>query len=152
MVGLTAAGLVTIGAPTFAARPVTETTHWKHFVEPITDLVLACSKDSPFYIITSTSNAVFHSTFFAAGREHDTFTQTGRFVAVPDPLEDPALPSYTGRFTVRGNFNENGKTVQGSDTFNLRGTGSDGSRISIHANDHFNVRPNGTVKGFFRCR
>jgi hypothetical protein len=27
------------------------------------------------------------------------------------PVDDPSLPSYTGKFTVWGGFNANGKTV-----------------------------------------
>ncbi len=40
---------------------------------------------------------------------HATFTQTGTFVAVP--LTDASLPSYTGKFTIWGGFNANGKVV-----------------------------------------
>ena len=80
---------------------------------------------------------------------HATFTQTGTFVAVP--MGDPSLPSYTGTFTIRGGFNDNGKTVNGSFTFNIHGTGSDGTTFSTHFGDHFDVRPDGTVNEFFRC-
>ena len=61
---------------------------------------------------------------------HATFTQTGTFVAVP--LDDPSLPSYTGKFTIWGGFNANGTTVNGTFTFNLHGTGSDGSTFNTH--------------------
>ena len=76
----------------------------------------------------------------------DLFTQTGTFVAVP--LEDPSLPSYTGKVTIWGGFNANGTTVNGTFTFNLSATGSDGSTINTHQVDHFNVRPDGTVNEF----
>jgi len=82
-------------------------------------------------------------------RSPSTFTQTGTFSAVP--LEDPSLPSFTGRFTIWGGFNQNGKTVNGTFTFNLSGTGSDGSTVSFHTTEHFNVRPDGTVNEFFHC-
>jgi hypothetical protein len=52
---------------------------------------------------------------------------------------------------VWGNFNQNGTTVNGTFTFNLTGWGSDGSMISNHENDHFNVRPDGSVNEFFHC-
>ena len=39
-----------------------------------------------------------HETIFDDGRVHAAFTQTGTFSAVP--LEDPSLPSYTGRVTI----------------------------------------------------
>ena len=60
---------------------------------------------------------------------HGTFTQTGTFVAVP--LNDPSLPSYTGRVTIWGGFNANGTTVNGTFTFNVRATGSDGSTSAL---------------------
>jgi hypothetical protein len=69
----------------------------------------------------------------------------------PPPLEDPSLPSYTGKVTIWGGFNANGATVNGTFTFNLRATGSDGSTINTHQVDHFNQRPDGTVNEFFHC-
>ena len=81
-------------------------------------------------------------------RVHATFTQTGTFVAVP--LE-AGLPSYTGKVTIWGGFNQNNQVVNGTFTFNLHATGSDGSRLSFNASDHFNVRPDGSVNEFFHC-
>src|SRR5687767_12155817 len=108
-----------------------------------------CVEEGPLYTITTTSHLVLHETIFGDGRVHATFTQTGTFVAVP--LDDPSLPSYTGKFTQWGGFNANGTTVNGTFTFNLSATGSDGSTINLHQVDHFNVRPDGTVNEFFRC-
>jgi len=144
-------GLLSIGAPAFAAPPETETTVQKNLVETFVDIVPTsnCVEEGPLYTITTTTNLVEHSTVFADGREHDTFTQTGTFVAVP--LEDPSLPSYTGKVTIWGGFNANGTTVNGTFTFNLSATGSDGSTINTHQVDHFNVRPDGTVNEFFHC-
>jgi hypothetical protein len=112
-------------------------------------VVPSCQGGGPLYTITTTSNAVEHTTTFDDGRIHATFTQTGTFVAVP--LDDPSLPSYTGKFTVWGGFNQNGTTVNGTNTFNVRGTGSDGSTFSSSQVQHFNVRPDGTVHEFFHC-
>lgn len=144
-----AAGLLSIAAPAFAQPPTTVTTHEKGLVETFVDVVPTCEEDGPLYTITTTSNLVMHETIFDDGRIHATFTQTGKFVAVP--LEDPSLPSFTGSFTVWGGFNQNGKTVNGTFTFSVRGEGSDGSMLSTHATEHFNVRPDGTVNEFFRC-
>ena len=149
LVGLMAAGLLLVGAPAFAQPPVTTTTVEKNLVETFVDVIPSCEEGGPLYTITTTSNLVEHRTVFDDGREHDTFTQTGTFVAVP--LEDPTLPSYTGKFTVWGGFNQNGNTVNGTFTFNVRGTGSDGSTFSNHVTDHFNQRPDGTVNEFFHC-
>jgi hypothetical protein len=151
IVSLMTVGLLSIGAPAFAAPPETETTVQKNLVETFVDIVPTsnCVEEGPLYTITTTTNLVEHSTVFADGREHDTFTQTGTFVAVP--LEDASLPSYTGKVTIWGGFNANGTTVNGTFTFNLSATGSDGSTINTHEVDHFNVRPDGTVNELFHC-
>ena len=149
LVGLVATGLLLVGAPAFAQPPVTETTVQKNLVETFVDVVPTCEGGGPLYTITTTSNLVEHTTTFDDDRVHETFTQTGTFVAVP--LEDPSLPSYTGKFTTWGGFNQNGNTVNGTFTFNVRGTGSDGSTFSNHVTDHFNERPDGTVNEFFHC-
>jgi hypothetical protein len=149
MVSLVTAGLVTIGAPAFAAPPVTTTTHTKNFVETFVDVFPTCSEDAPLYTITTTSNSVEHTTIFDDGREHDTFTQTGTAVGVP--LDDPSLPSFTAKFTIWGGFNANGATVNGTFTFNVNGTLSDGSKFSTHQVEHFNVRPDGSAQEFFHC-
>ena len=146
--GLLAVGLLSIAAPAFAQPPTTVTTHEKGLVETFVDVIPSCDEDGPLFTITTTSNLVLHETIFDDGRVHATFTQTGTFVAVP---LDSSLPSFTGKFTTWGNFNQNGKTANSSFTFNLRGTGSDGSRVSVHQNGHFNARPDGTVNEFFRC-
>jgi len=143
------AGLLFVGTPAFAAPPVTETTHQKGVVETFDDVFPTCEGGGPLYTITTTSNRVEHTTTFADGRIHATFTDTGTFVAVP--RDDPSLPSLTGKFTIWGGFNANGKTLNGTFTFSVRGTGSDGSTFKIHLTEHFNERPDGTVNEFFRC-
>ena len=147
--GLLAAGLFSIAAPAFAQPPTNTTTHEKGLVEQFVDVVPSCEGGGALYNITTTTNLVMHETIFEDGRVHATFTQTGKFTATP--RDNASLPSYMGRFTVWGNFNQNGTTVNGTFTFNLTGWGSDGSMISNHENDHFNVRPDGSVNEFFHC-
>ena len=149
LVGVMAAGLLLVGAPAFAQPPVNTTNVQKNLVETFVDVVPSCEGGGPLYTITTTSNLVEHETVFDDGRVHATFTQTGTFVAVP--LEDPSLPSYTGKFKTWGGLNQNGSTVNGTFTFNVRGTGSDGSSFTNHSTDHFNERPDGTVNEFFHC-
>jgi hypothetical protein len=141
--------LVLVAGPAYAGPPTTETNTAKGLVETFVDVVPTCEGGGPLYTITTTSNLIEHETVFDDGRVHATFTQTGTFSAVP--LEDPSLPSYTGKFTVWGGFNANGSTVNGTFTFNVRGTGSDGSTFSNHAVEHFNERPDGSVHEFFHC-
>jgi hypothetical protein len=80
-----AAGLLLVGAPAFAQPPVTETTVQKNLVETFVDIVpnSNCVEEGPLYTITTTTNLVEHTTTFDDGRVHETFTQTGTFVAVP---------------------------------------------------------------------
>jgi hypothetical protein len=143
------AALVLATGPAFAQPPVTETVTEKNVVETFVDVVPGCEGGGPLYTITTTSNRISHITAFDDGRIHATFTDTGTFVATP--LEDPSLPSYTGKFTVWGGFNDTGGAVNGTFTFNVRGTGSDGSTFNNHVTDHFNTTPNGTEFLFTHC-
>ena len=150
LVGVLAAGLMVVfAAGSAAAAPVTETHTEKGLVDTFEDVLPSCEDGAP-YLITTTSNLVEHETVFDDGRAHFTFTQTGTAVGVP--LDDPSLPTFTAKFTVWGGFNQNSDTVaNGTFTFNVRGTLSDGSTFSNHSVDHFNVRPDGTVTEFFHC-
>jgi hypothetical protein len=142
--------LVALVVPTgpASAAPTTTTTHEHGVVETFVDVRPGCEVGAPLYEITTTSNRVSHQTLFADGREHDTFTDSGTFTA--EPL-DPSLPSYAGKFTIWGGFNANKKSVNGTFTFNVHGTGSDGSTLRNHSVEHFNVRPDGSVQEFFKC-
>jgi hypothetical protein len=149
--GVLAGGLLLLfGGTAVAASPETNTTTQRNLVETFVDVVPSCEAGGPAYQITTTSNAIEHETVFADGRIHATFTETGTFVAVP--LEDPSLPSFTGSFSVRGGFNQENEVVVGTFTFSERGKGSDGPQFTFHTTGHFNVRPDGTVNDFFRCR
>ena len=141
--------LFLVAGPAYAGPPTTDTNIEKGLVETFVDVVPTCEGGGPLYTITTTSNLVEHETVFDNGSVHATFTQTGTFSAVP--LDDPSLPSYTGRFAVWGGFNQSGSTVNGTFTFDVRGTGSDGSTFSNSSVEHSNVRPDGTVNEFFHC-
>lgn len=148
--GVLAGGLfLLLGGTALAAPPQTETTTQKNVVETFVDVVPSCVGGGPLYTITTTSNVIEHSTVFDTGQVHATFTQTGTFSAVP--LNNPALPSYTGKFTAWGGFNDSGGAVNGTDTFSVRGTGSDGSSFSNHVVDHFNTTPTGAAFFFTHC-
>jgi hypothetical protein len=152
LIGVLAAGLITVfTAGTAAAAPETTTSHEHGLVETFVDVVPTCDDSAPaLYTITTTSNLVEHETVFADGRVHATFTQAGKFVAVP--LADPSLPSYTGRFATWGGFNQNSDSVvNGTNTFSVSGTGSDGSTFRVNEVQHFNQRPDGSVNEFFHC-
>ena len=144
---LTVGLVLSLALPAWAGPPVTETTT----VQGVTETIV----DTPFcepgatHEITLTYNLVEHATLFDDGRAHFTFTQTGTFVA--EPL-DPSEQSASGHFAIWGGFNANGKTVNGTFTFNANGSFEDGTKISVHAVEHFNVRPDGTEFFFSRCK
>jgi hypothetical protein len=132
-----------------AAPPVSNTNeHQKNLVETFVDVIPTCDAPGELYVITITSNFHLKETVFANGNVHATFTQNGKVSAVP---EDGTGPSYTGNFAQWGNFNQNNKTTNGTFTFHVNLTGSDGSKVHHHENDHFNVRPDGSVREFFKC-
>ena len=144
-----AAAVTVIAAPAAASAqpPVTETTNLHGVTETFIDEAPTC-EGGPAYEITATYNLVEHVTAFEDGRVHATFTQTGTFVAVA--LEE-GEPDASGRFTVWGGFNQNNKSVNGTFTFNVRGTFETGERISTHVVDHFNVTPTGAAFFFTKC-
>jgi hypothetical protein len=144
LVVLLTAGLVVASAT--AAPPTTETTNVKA-TDTFVDVLPTC-ENGDLYEITLDYNLVEHTTTFDNGRVHATFTQTGTFVA--KALEPGGLDA-SGHVTIWGGFNDNGKAVNGTFTFNLTGKYSDGTKISFHAVDHFNTRPDGSENFFSRC-
>lgn len=143
---LSAALVVAMALPAGAAPPVTETNVEHGLTETFIDF-FTCDEDD-LYEITVSFMLIEHVTEFPDGRVHFTFTQTGTFDAVPlDPADQPA----SGHFAVWGGFNDNGKTVNGTFTFNVNGRYADGSKISTHFVGHFNVRPDGSENFFERC-
>jgi hypothetical protein len=143
LVVLVTAGLLAASA---TAAPKTETVTVKD-TETFIDVLPMCEDSSP-YEITLDYNLVEHSTVLADGREHGTFTQTATFVA---KALEPGDLDASGHVTIWGGFNGNGKTVNGTFTFNLSGTYSDGTKITFHTMDHFNTRPDGSENFFSRC-
>jgi hypothetical protein len=151
LIGNVATAMVLIGAtPALADPPITETINEKVVNTFVDFLPNSCERGGPLYTFTTTNNRVEHSTTFDDGRIQGTVLETGTFVAVP--LEDPSLPTYTGKFTnLNSFFVENGMVVTNASTTTVHGTGSDGSTFKIHFTVHTNVPPTGTINEFFRC-
>ncbi|MGH8926626.1 MAG: hypothetical protein ACRDWA_18685 [Acidimicrobiia bacterium] len=145
---LVVAVVVGLAVPAVAAPPTTETVTVHGVTETFVDVAPTCEGGGPLFEITLTFNAVEHTTSFADGRIHVTFTQTGTFVAVP---LDPADQGASGHFTVWGGFNQNKQTVNGTFTLNINGQFDDGTKISTHLVDHFNVTPAGAEFFFTHC-
>jgi hypothetical protein len=140
------AGLFLVGPAAMAAGPVTTVTHVHGLTETFVDVGPDC-EGTGLYEITVTYNLVDKVSVFDDGRVHATFTQVGTFEAV-SLVGDPG---GSGHFTVWGGFNQNQSTVNGTFTFNLTGALDDGTRLSSHSVDHFNVRPDGVANEFTLC-
>jgi hypothetical protein len=144
---LVAAATLLGAIPAAAAPPETVTIVEKNVTDTFVD-TFRCEFAEEFEI-TVTFNHIEHVTAFPDGRVHFTFTDTGTFEA---EALDPTQPDASGRFTIWGGFNDNGKTVNGTFTLSITGRFEDGTRINTQAVDHFNVRPDGMEFFFGRCR
>lgn len=139
--------VVGLAIPAVAAPPVTETIIRHDVTETIVEF-FTCELEDGLYEITLNYFSIEKSTVFEDGRAHFTFTQTGTFEAVP---LDPSQLDASGHFTVWGGFNLNNSTVNGTFTFNVHGEYEDGTQISTHLVDHFNVTPTGAEFFFTHC-
>lgn len=98
--------------------------------------------------VTITFNGVVHVTMdTTTGTGHMTETMTGDFVFVPD---DPMQPTFTGHFTSWDGENQNIQNFTATATFNLHGTGSDGSRLQSNLLAHISVSATGITIQFFK--
>lgn len=135
---LAAVSALCLAAGAVAAPPITnETEIVKNGTDSFLD-VNPCTGDAAQ--ISLVFNSVFHITEFANGTVHVTGTATGTFTV--DTL-DPTKPDFSGRFTNWFGFNGNTKSVNGTFTFTVRGTGTDGTRLRFQEVGHFTLNANG---------
>ena len=132
-------GLLLVGAPSVFADTSTVKNGSQTFVD-----VIPCGAPGN-YLITLTFNAVEHTSAAANGSEHETFTMTGTFTAVP---VSGAGPSYTGHFTTWDGDNGNAKNVTFTVTVTIHAIGSDGSRLTFHDTVHLNTSASGLLVVF----
>ncbi len=102
--------------------------------------------------VTITYNGVFHVTMdTTTGTGHFTTTTAGNFVLVPD---DQTQPTYTGHFAIWDGANQNIQNFAATETFNLQGTGSDGSVLKFHEVAHLSFSATGVTISFDKtaCR
>lgn len=95
--------------------------------------------------LTITFNAVFHVTVNQAGDLWITSTQEGDFSFTPF---DPSRPSYTGHFATWFGASLNKNNAVFHDTFNVHGTGSDGSALTAHFVNHVSMSASGMTLVF----
>jgi len=96
-------------------------------------------------LLTLTYNDVFHITVNKAGDVWLTGTTAGTFSFTPFDL---SRPSYTGHFASWFGASLNKNNYVFHDTFNVHGTGSDGSTLSFHMIDHMSVSASGVTLTF----
>ena len=116
-----------------AAPPQHEKNIEKNTTETFTDVV-PCHPELGDYEITTTYNGQEHSTFTDSSG-HFTFTETGTFSALPS-AGNPNTETFTGKFTVWGGGTFNTRQSEESFTFNVQGTGSQGTTFGAHDNAH----------------
>jgi len=145
VVAVAALVAVPVASPA-GAGAVSFTQNWHNVTETSTD-VNPCS-GAPG-TLTLTYNAIFHVTTLENGTYWATFTQTGAFSFVPF---DSSQPSYTGRFTVWDGDNWNNRNTTETVTFNLKGTGSDGSTLTLHETEHLSTSASGATLAFDKLR
>jgi hypothetical protein len=170
-----AAAILGVGLPAvaLAAGAFTETNHAHKQALTEYDFGL-CGHDTESWEINEVFNSVDHVTFLDNGTGWGTFTVTGtasiRVIdsalvhadagdpdsplvpANPDYHAVAGAPTYSGKFTVWGNFNDNLRNENSTFTFSVRLRGSDGSVLTLHETAHFAVTPNGLVFAFDKLR
>jgi hypothetical protein len=147
---LLSVGLVAITGAQAGSPPVTFTDTFQE-TDTFTDVVL-CRESLGPYDITTSAGGVFHVTAAAIDEDknfvppyHVTGTTTGTVVAVPS---DGSGPTFTGRFTQWFGESEMITHSTGTQTFSVRLSGSDGSRISFHEVAHYTINALGVEFGF----
>jgi hypothetical protein len=137
---------ITFSGLVLAALLALPTAAWSHGGPPVvfTDVVKDAVQTFPDVnpctgdpgTNTVTFNGVFHVTQFADGHYHITGTQTG---TAEFDTTDPALPDYSARFTLWFGENGNPNGFNGTFTFQVKATGTDGSTLRFHQTSHITI-------------
>jgi hypothetical protein len=139
LVLLVAAGALLLSVPVAFAGAQSFTITEKDVTESFIDVV-PCAGGSAD--VTITYNSVFHITELDNGAYHLTGTSAGTVTAVADGA------TYTGRFTQWFGENQNTMNSEGTVTFVLRLTGTDGSRITFSEVFHYTITATGVETSF----
>jgi hypothetical protein len=127
-------GVMAIGPAAFAGtQPETFTEHEQDFTDTFTETAFCINGSEEEVVVSIVENGVYHATFWNDELNHITGTFVGTFVA--DPV-DPALPTYTGRYTVWFGENQNQNVDNTTFTFRLNGSAADGSKVAFGAMHH----------------
>lgn len=145
VVGLLLVGVLRVSAAGNGASTFTVTV--KDATFPFGVVTNPCTGAQDVLTLTNV-NGVLHITVNKAGDEWDTGTLAGSFTL--DPAPPPAnptlgLPSYSGHAETwfGDSFNQTNQVNHA--IFNLHGTGSDGSSLTVHMLFHYSTNANGTI-------
>ncbi len=136
---LVAAAALLISAPAAFAGAQTSTVIEKGVTESFTDVVPCVGETAD---VTITYNFALAVTELDNGTSHVSGVLAGTFTAVTDDV------TYTGRFAQRFGENLNAMNSEGSVIFVLRGTGTDGSRITFADVFHYTITATGVETAF----
>lgn len=139
---LLAACALLVAAPPALADTEVFTQTLKDQTETFRDVLPCVGKAT----ITITYNAVFHATQLDDGTYHLTGTLTGTFTA------ETKQATYSGHFTQWFGENSNRKSFNGTFTFHVSGSGTDGSTINFQETAHFSVSASGATVEFDKAR
>lgn len=131
------------------AGAVTYTQTFHDQSDYFSDVVPCGSATETTYTVYETYNGVIHETELTsgvgAGTDWFTGTFTGTFTAAPADVTDP---TYTGRFTVWFNENDNLHNGNMTSTLTIHGTGTDGSTIKFSEVMHIATSATGMTVSF----
>jgi hypothetical protein len=139
---LLAACALLVAAPPALAETEVFTVTEKDVTETFKDTLPCVGRAT----ITINYNSVFHATELEDGTYHLTGTLTGTFTAKTKSV------TYSGHFTQWFGENSNKKSFNGTFTFHVAGSGTDGSKINFQETAHFSVSASGATVEFDKAR
>jgi hypothetical protein len=105
---------------------------------------LPCTDPAVYYTPTVISTGHNFVTVLSDGTFHVDYLDQGVFVTVPTN-GDPDLPTYSGRYTLLVHENLTPGSYTFSNSFPVRGTGTDGSDFVASLHYHLTVKADGTT-------
>ena len=121
---------------------VTTTTQYRDILSFSASVTNPCT-GAPGTLTAMAKTGVFHVTSFATGPElWVTGTDEGTATFTPD---DPTGVVASGHYAEWFGESLNNRNAVATDTGTFQLTGTDGSRTTVHFDDHFTVNANGVV-------
>jgi len=97
---------------------------------------------APGTLSATAKTGVFHITSFTTGELWLTTTDEGTATFTPD---DPTGIVASGHYAEWFGESLNNRNAVATDTTTIRLIGTDGSRVTVHIDDHFTMNANGVI-------